>query len=357
VKYHGTTHVPLWTGTFHHTTTDIGGPIAIGADGHPVVAGVACDVAGCEGGPSRAMMVKFDGGDGSPRWSIVRSATNEAAAALAVGPDGNPVLVSRVCTPEGAPCDLLTTKYVLQYETSEGGAPVALNGGTGVTDGLELTYATVASSGTTSVVTTTSGPPAPTGVILGSPGTFYELATTASVSGAIDVCVNYGGRGLVSEGTAPQLLHYDNGTWVDVTTSVNPTTQVVCGTANSLSPFTVAQPATTVQIDIRPKSERNVIRVGRHRTIDVAILSSPTFDARTVDPLTVTLAGGAVKQTRNGRPLASFRRVNRDGRIDLVLRFRADALTLVPGDTEAVLYGATRDGQTIVGRDAVVVRP
>lgn len=51
----------------------------------------------------------------------------------------------------------------------------------------------------------------------------------------------------------------------------------------------------------------------------MAILSSPAFDALSVDPLTIRLDGAAVKLVGKGeRPLCSTRDVDGDGRMDLV---------------------------------------
>ncbi|MBI3663134.1 MAG: hypothetical protein HY234_08815 [Acidobacteria bacterium] len=47
-----------------------------------------------------------------------------------------------------------------------------------------------------------------------------------------------------------------------------------------------------VEIDIKPDSFPNSINLGSGGTVPVAIFSSPSFDARTIDPLTVSLAGG-----------------------------------------------------------------
>jgi len=49
----------------------------------------------------------------------------------------------------------------------------------------------------------------------------------------------------------------------------------------------------------------------------VAILSTPTFDARTVDSTTVTLASAPVALKGKGRPMTSFEDVNGDGLLDL----------------------------------------
>src|SRR5439155_4113170 len=76
---------------------------------------------------------------------------------------------------------------------------------------------------------------------IGNPSVYYDIATSATYSGDITICINY--AGITFSGT-PRLFHYENGAWVDRTTSVDSTTQTVCATVSSLSPFALfSQPA------------------------------------------------------------------------------------------------------------------
>lgn len=54
-------------------------------------------------------------------------------------------------------------------------------------------------------------------------------------------------------------------------------------------------PVHQVSIDIKPGSYPNSVNLGSRGTIPVAIFSSSAFDARTVDPLSVSLASAPVK--------------------------------------------------------------
>ena len=49
-----------------------------------------------------------------------------------------------------------------------------------------------------------------------------------------------------------------------------------------------------IQIDIKPDDATNAINLGSNGNIPVAILSSASFDAQDVDPITVTLAGAVL---------------------------------------------------------------
>ena len=105
-----------------------------------------------------------------------------------------------------------------------------------------------------------------------------------------------------------------------------------------------------VEIDIKPGSDPNSINLGSNGTVPVAILGSATFDATTVDPVTVTLADASVKVRGKGTPMAAEEDVNGDGLLDLVVHVETDGLALTEGVTEAVLEGETFDGVSIRGR-------
>ena len=116
-------------------------------------------------------------------------------------------------------------------------------------------------------------------------------------------------------------------------------------------------PPTKVGIDIKPGEYPNSINLGSHGVVPVAILSSPSFDATQVDPLTITLAGAHVALRGKGTPMVSQQDVNDDGLLDLVVHVETEALELSPEDTEALLLGQTYGGLHIVGSDSVRIVP
>lgn len=117
------------------------------------------------------------------------------------------------------------------------------------------------------------------------------------------------------------------------------------------------RPIIDVDIDIRPGESSNVINLESRGTVPVAILSSPVFDANTVDPGSVALSGAHVRFRGNGSPLAVTQDVNHDGLEDLVVYVDAAGLQLNETDTEAVLEARTSDGASIRGADSVRVVP
>lgn len=119
-------------------------------------------------------------------------------------------------------------------------------------------------------------------------------------------------------------------------------------------------PPLQVSIDIKPGSDPNSINLGSGGTVPVAILSTPApnfFDATTVDPLSVTLAGASVKLKGKGTPMASAQDVNDDGLLDLVVHVSTEASELSDGDIQAILTGQTFSGQAIQGSDSVRIVP
>jgi len=111
-------------------------------------------------------------------------------------------------------------------------------------------------------------------------------------------------------------------------------------------------PQRKVPIDIKPGSFPNSINPKSEGTIPVAILSTPTFDATTVDKASPTFG-----RTGNEASLAfctkSNEDVNGDGLLDVVCHFDNQKTRLQSGDTAGILRAQTSDKVFIVGSDSV----
>jgi hypothetical protein len=112
-----------------------------------------------------------------------------------------------------------------------------------------------------------------------------------------------------------------------------------------------------VTIDIKPGEFPNSINLGSSGVVPVAILSTPQFDATTVDPTSVELAGAKVRLKGKGSPMASLQDVNKDGRMDLVVHVSTEALELTGIDVQAFLEGRTFGGAPVIGTDSIRVVP
>jgi uncharacterized membrane protein len=108
------------------------------------------------------------------------------------------------------------------------------------TSAVTVYFSAVTGAGQTSVQVTSTGPAPPDGFELGAPPTYFDLTTTATFSGPVDVCISYAGMDF--GGASPSLWHYESGTWTDVTTTYDPLNQVVCGRVTSFSPFALFRP-------------------------------------------------------------------------------------------------------------------
>jgi len=219
-----------------------------------------------------------------------------------------------------------------------------------------LTFTSVTFAGNTTVTTSSAGPTPPTGFSLGDPPTYYDVTTTATFSGAVTFCVIYN-PALFVDPSSLTLQHFESIAWVDVTTSNNTSTNTICGQVTSFSFFAIAERLISVSVDIKPGSYPNTINLGSGGTVPVAILSTATFDARTVNPSSVTLASAPVKLTGKGTPMYSIQDVNGDGRLDLIVHVTTSAFQVTTTDTLAVLKGKTTGGVSIRGTDTVRVVP
>lgn len=115
-----------------------------------------------------------------------------------------------------------------------------------------LVFDIVTVPGDTSVTVSDTGPALPSGFQLGSQ--YLDIKTTAVFSGAIRVCADYD-PATTSDPAALQLLHYEGGAWVNITTGYDPVAHQVCGETTSLSPFVLATPP--------PLGVRSLLEEGR----------------------------------------------------------------------------------------------
>lgn len=106
----------------------------------------------------------------------------------------------------------------------------------------------------------------------------------------------------------------------------------------------------TVAIDIKPGSDPNSINPRSRGVIPVAILTTDTFDATTVDETTVLFGATG---TEAAPVHVALEDVDDDGDTDMILHFNTQDTGIQCGDTSASLTGETFDGQMIQGSDSI----
>lgn len=114
--------------------------------------------------------------------------------------------------------------------------------------------------------------------------------------------------------------------------------------------------ATRVDIDIKPGDVPNHINPKSRGKTPIAILSTATFEASTVNPITVRVAGAPVSLRGNGSTASSLEDVNGDGILDLVVHVSTEALQLTNSNL-VLLQANTFGGQPLCGSDTIVLVP
>lgn len=111
-----------------------------------------------------------------------------------------------------------------------------------------------------------------------------------------------------------------------------------------------------VDVDIKPGDDPNHINPSSRGKTPVAILSTATFDASTVNPITIRVGGAPVSLRGNGSPMASLEDVNGDGLLDLVVHVSTQAIELTSSNL-VLLQANTFSGQLLFGSDTIVPVP
>ena len=129
----------------------------------------------------------------------------------------------------------------------------------------------------------------------------------------------------------------------------------VAGNGSGNIPITTLEaftPVIEVAIDITPGSFPNSINPRSRGVIPVAILTTETFDASTVDPAMVRFGPDAAAPVH-----AALEDVDGDGDTDLILHFRTQDTGIVCGETSASLTGQTFGAQAVEGSDSIRTVP
>ena len=186
-------------------------------------------------------------------------AVSGVASCVGTVPNGSPIATSTsgahqftvVVTDVAGNTSLTQISYTVRQPNEAGtssGSNVAVTPTATLPDGstapVSMSFDSVATGGTTTVTTTSTGPPAPDGFRVGQPPVYYDVNTTATFNGFVTLCFTWQ-EGQVKNEANARLFHFENGTWVDITTSLDTQANKICGRTSSLSPFVVAELAYT----------------------------------------------------------------------------------------------------------------
>ena len=105
----------------------------------------------------------------------------------------------------------------------------------------------------------------------------------------------------------------------------------------------------TVALDVKPGGSENAVNPKSKGVIPVAILSTNSFDASTIDQASLRFGLGQALAEGSGH----LEDVNGDGQLDLVLHFRTQDSGIQCGDTSVSITGQTLNGIPIQGSDSI----
>jgi hypothetical protein len=161
---------------------------------------------------------------------------------------------------------------VTPIDTTTGDSPVT------------MVFDKVLQGGETTLTTSGTGTPPPTGFKLGAPPTYFEITTTALYEGNIKICIDYSGLTFSGAEENIRLNHLEDRDgdgileWYDVTDEGYPNTgtKMICGTITSFSSFAIFEP-----IDFEPPVIMDVIATPNPVEIGNAITLTATIDDST----------------------------------------------------------------------------
>ncbi|MGH9774550.1 MAG: choice-of-anchor Q domain-containing protein [Candidatus Acidiferrales bacterium] len=189
-----------------------------------------------------------------------------------------------VARPQGPHCDVGAYELIEQSTPAGTNVAVPLNGGNTVPGGASLMFSSVTAAGNTTLTTSGTGAPPPTGFKLGIPPTYFQFSTTAVFSGSVAVCINYGGIAF-RNASKLKLFHIENPNFVDVTTSNDTINMIICGSVTSFSSFAVMEPVDQPPVAVINGAPAGAVECASHGgtqiTLEGSASSDPDGDALT----------------------------------------------------------------------------
>lgn len=108
---------------------------------------------------------------------------------------------------------------------------------------------------------------------------------------------------------------------------------------------------TAIVVDIKPGEFPNAINPKSKGVIPVAILTTDTFDATTVNPLSIKFGPNKALEAHRRNHVED---VDKDGDLDLLLHFNTQETGVKCGNTHVAITGKTTDSQVVAGLDSIL---
>jgi hypothetical protein len=194
---------------------------------------------------------------------------------------------------------------------------------------------------------------------------------TWTIPGSFGSGTYFCSTGAVESDCQPDSVPVAAATPVNITTIARPAatgafTQRAEVTTSSSDPDLTDNAATatlevfqSVVIDVSPKDPDNIVNLKRGGTVTVAILTTDTFNAATVDAVTVCFGDADAPSERacvEQHVTGHLEDVNKDKRPDLLLHFDVEATGIDSTDTSACLKARTTAGVGLFGCEPIVTR-
>lgn len=117
----------------------------------------------------------------------------------------------------------------------------------------------------------------------------------------------------------------------------------------------VPEPATLVDLDIKPGSDRNPVNLKSKGKLPVVVFGNEELDVSVIDLATLLLNGVGLTEKNNGSLFASLEDEDGDGILDLVMHFAMQDLDIEAGTDELLLSGNFLDGGAFEGSDIISI--
>ncbi len=220
-----------------------------GTQNFPVITGVTSNgLSGdMDGAPNTAMHIELFSGDGyfgATRYLGYKDMTTDGSGHASFTFSCGLI----------APGTIVRATATAGLKTSEFGPWITYNNTTPGMSGIPINlydaqqllratvqYSSILSTGNTFLnEVTPSSTPIPSLWNVGGTPHYWDITNNIGYGGSVQVCVYYDPAQVPGPEGVLRLLHYQNGGWADVTTTVDPVNNVICGVVSSLSPFVIA---------------------------------------------------------------------------------------------------------------------